>query len=193
MLIADVVPLGTLAATRPPILPADGLTLRPWRLADQPAVVTAYSDPAIQRWHCRAMDDAEAAAWLAAWPERWSTESRAGWAVTTADDEVAGQIGLRNIQLADGQAEVSYWVLPSFRGRRIAPRALSALSVWAFGTLGLHRLEIRHSVHNAPSCRVAEAAGFTAEGIQRGSVLHADGWHDMHLHARLDTDRQVSP
>ncbi|MEU7865629.1 GNAT family N-acetyltransferase [Dactylosporangium sp. NPDC049140] len=187
-LVADVVVPGRLAALPQPVLPADGLLLRPWRLADQPAVVAAYSDPAIQRWHCRAMDDDEAAAWLAAWPERWSTETRAGWAITTDGEEVAGQISLRALQLTDGQAEVSYWVLPSHRGRRVAPRALAALSAWAFGELGLHRLEVRHSMDNEPSCRVATVAGFPAEGVQRGSLLHQDGWHDMHVHARLDSD-----
>ncbi|WP_432982663.1 GNAT family N-acetyltransferase [Dactylosporangium sp. CA-233914] len=188
MLIADVISPGTLTGTRQPTLAGDGVTLRPWRLADQPAVVEAYSDPGIQQWHCRSMTPDEAAAWLAAWPERWTTEARAGWAVTTGNDEVAGQISLRNLMLADGQAEVSYWVLPAFRGHRIAPRALAALTGWCFATLGLHRLEVRHSVRNPASCRVALRSGFTAEGVQRGAVLHADGWHDMHLHARLATD-----
>jgi hypothetical protein len=27
-----------------------------------------------------------------------------------------------------------------------------------------------------------------AEGTKRGEALHADGWHDMHLHARLAGD-----
>nr|BFE64289.1 GNAT family N-acetyltransferase [Dactylosporangium thailandense] len=187
-LVADVLKPGSLAALTQPVLPAEGLTLRPWRLADQPAVLAAYSDPAIQRWHCRAMDDDEAAAWVAAWPERWSTETRAGWAITTDGDEVAGQISLRALQLVDGQAEVSYWVLPAFRGRRIAPRALGALAGWVFGTLGLHRLEVRHSVENTASCRVATVAGFAAEGVQRKALRHLDGWHDMHVHARLDSD-----
>ncbi|WP_433212507.1 GNAT family N-acetyltransferase [Dactylosporangium sp. CS-047395] len=187
-LISDVLSPGRLAALPQPTLPADDLVLRPWRLADLPAVVAGYSDPAIQRWHCRSMTDDEAAAWLATWPEHWRTESRAGWAITTDGDEVAGQISLRALQLIDGQAEVSYWVLPTFRGRRIAPRALGALSTWAFGTLGLHRLEVRHSVDNPASCRVAATAGFAFEGVQRASLLHADGWHDMHVHARLDSD-----
>jgi RimJ/RimL family protein N-acetyltransferase len=35
---------------------------------------------------------------------------------------------------------------------------------------------------------VAEKAGFAAEGVKRGAGWHADGWHDMHLHARLAID-----
>jgi ribosomal-protein-alanine N-acetyltransferase len=66
------------------------------------------------------------------------------------------------------------------------------MAAWAFGTLGLHRIEANHSTANPASCRVAERAGFAAEGVKRGEALHADGWHDMHLHARLATDGRVT-
>jgi RimJ/RimL family protein N-acetyltransferase len=79
-------------------------------------------------------------------------------------------------------------VLPGARGRRVASRALSAVTAWSFATLGLHRVEVSHSTANVASCRVAEQAGFAAEGTKRGEALHADGWHDMHLHARLASD-----
>jgi RimJ/RimL family protein N-acetyltransferase len=102
--------------------------------------------------------------------------------------DVAGQISLRRVVLVEGLAEVSYWVLPGARGRRIAPRALSAVTAWAFGTLRLRRVELCHSTANVASCRVAQYAGFAAEGTKRGEGRHADGWHDMHLHARLDND-----
>ncbi|MER7005255.1 GNAT family N-acetyltransferase [Dactylosporangium sp. NPDC000555] len=187
LLAEDVVPPGTLATMPQPALPADGLTLRPWRAEDRPAVVAAYADPAIQQWHCRTMNDDEAAAWLSAWPSRWRAESGAGWAVTDGE-EVVGQVSLRTLDLPAGLAEVSYWVLPSRRGLRIAPRALAALTAWSFGSLGLHRIELRHSVSNPNSCRVATLAGYAPEGVQRGGCMHPDGWHDMHLHARLDTD-----
>jgi hypothetical protein len=31
------------------------------------------------------------------------------------------------------------------------------------------------------------------EGTMRRSMLHADGWHDMHLHARLRADGDRTP
>jgi [ribosomal protein S5]-alanine N-acetyltransferase len=40
-------------------------------------------------------------------------------------------------------------------------------------------------VANQASCRVGAKAGYELEGIMRGALLHADGWHDMHLHARV--------
>ncbi len=133
------------------------------------------------------MTDREAADWIDSWPGRWREETDAAWAVLDAA-AVVGQIGLRRVDLAEGVASVSYWVLPVARGRRIAPRALDALTAWSFRTLGLHRLQLSHSTANRASCRVAQRAGFVFEGTKRGEALHADGWHDMHLHARLSTD-----
>jgi ribosomal-protein-alanine N-acetyltransferase len=43
-------------------------------------------------------------------------------------------------------------------------------------------------VANVASCRVAASAGFWEEGLRRGAALHADGWHDMHVHALLAVD-----
>jgi RimJ/RimL family protein N-acetyltransferase len=181
------VPPGALAALTQPELHGDGVVLRPWRDVDRPTVVAAYADPAIQRWHCRSMTEDEARDWIAAWPAQWRAESGASWAVVR-DGTVAGQIGLRRIHLAEGLAAVSYWMLPDARGERIAPRALTALTAWSFQTLGLHRLELSHSTANIPSCLVAHRAGYAHEGTKRAEARHADGWHDMHLHARLDSD-----
>jgi RimJ/RimL family protein N-acetyltransferase len=58
------------------------------------------------------------------------------------------------------------------------------MASWAF-LADFHRLYLRHSVANPASCRVALKSGFAAEGTERGAELHTDGWHDMHLHARI--------
>lgn len=55
-----------------------------------------------------------------------------------------------------------------------------------FTHVGLPRIDLEHSKLKAASCRVAIKAGFVAEGTKRSSALHADGWHDIHLHARVE-------
>jgi RimJ/RimL family protein N-acetyltransferase len=171
-----------------PVLSTGDLTLRPWSPGDVDTVVAAYSDPGIQRWHVQDMTPDEARTWLESRGTRWDTGGGADWAVAGADGEVVGRIGFNRLGLFEGDAEVAYWVLPSARGRRVAPRALECLTAWAFDTAGLHRLGLRHSVANEPSCRVAEHAGFAFEGTLRRSGRHADGDHDMHLHARVRDD-----
>mgnify|MGYP004481822009 CR=1 FL=1 len=185
--IPPIAPAGTLAALEQPVLGLGDARLRPWEPADAPAVREAYTDPAIQRWHVRTLTAAEAEAWVGQWPGRWARETGAGWAIAREPDGVLlGQIALRRIDLEEGDAEISYWVVPAARGRKLAPRALTALTGWVFGTLGLHRIEVRHSTANEPSCRVAESAAFPYEGTLRSQALHDDGWHDMHVHARIN-------
>ncbi|WP_249667347.1 GNAT family N-acetyltransferase [Cellulomonas fengjieae] len=182
---------GTLRDLDQPVLRADGVVLRPWQADDAATVATAYDDPGIRRWHDRAMSADEADAWVASWAGRWRDETGGGWAITTAE-EVVGQISLRSLDHGDGRSDVSYWVLPGARGRGVATTALRTVGTWAFGVLGLHRIEVDHSVDNPASCAVATRAGYRLEGTKRGDALHADGWHDMHLHARVAGDTEVS-
>ncbi|GAA3140271.1 GNAT family N-acetyltransferase [Streptomyces rectiviolaceus] len=189
--IPDVVTAGTLAHQEQPAIPAPGgLIIRPWSPDDAPAVYEAFQDPVLQHWHPREADSVdEARGWIDDWRKAWPEERDAHWAVADATtDEVVGRISLRHIMLGDGQAEVAYWTMPSARGRGIAPRALTALSDWAFDEAGFHRLELTHATANEASCRVALKSGFTPEGTKRSAALHADGWHDMHLHARIHGD-----
>jgi len=187
----SVVAAGSLARLEQPVLEGDGVVLRPWQPADVADVVAAYCDPAIRQWHARSMNEDEALAWIDAWAARWRQESDCGWAVT-GQSGVLGQISLRGVRLDAGTAGISYWVLPQARRRRVAQRALTALTSWSFEVLGLHRIEIDHSTQNLASCRVAEGAGYRAEGVKRSEALHADGWHDMHSHARIATDPVVN-
>ncbi|TCC00275.1 N-acetyltransferase [Micromonospora zingiberis] len=191
LLTPPALPPGTLGHQPQPDINGAGLRLRPWQPTDRPAVLAAYADPAIQRWHCRTMNDDEAHTWLTTWTHRWHAETGAGWAITDPTG-VLGQINLRRLDLADGIAEVSYWVLPAARGHHVATRALTTLTTWCF-TTGLHRLELNHSTANPASCRVAQHAGYPAEGTARREGHHADGWHDTHRHARLRTDPPPTP
>ncbi|MFB7505140.1 GNAT family N-acetyltransferase [Streptomyces broussonetiae] len=188
---SPVVPAGTLARVPQPALPAgDGLLLRPWRAEDAPAVHAAFQDPLMHQWHISACDsEEEAAGWIAEWHRQWTDERKAQWAVVDADgDGLLGRVALREIVLGDGVAEVAYWTVARARGRGVAVRAVTALSRWAFEEIGLHRLELSHAVANEASCRVALKAGFAPEGTKRSALLHPDGWHDMHLHARVRGD-----
>jgi RimJ/RimL family protein N-acetyltransferase len=178
---------GSFARLPQPVLELDDAVLRPWQASDAPDVVRAYAEPSIQQWHVRSMTEDEARAWIGSWPHRWAQEAAGGWAIADGSG-LLGQISLRRLDLGNGLGEVSYWVLPPARGRRLATRAVRALSGWVFEQLQLHRVELTHSTANPASCRVAERAGYRLEGTKRREGLHADGWHDMHLHARLVDD-----
>ncbi|MFD5451912.1 MULTISPECIES: GNAT family N-acetyltransferase [unclassified Streptomyces] len=190
-LTRPVLPPGTLSRTPQPVIPAgDGLVLRPWRTEDAPAVHAVFQDPVMHRWHARAADsEEEVRGWIAEWQQAWEEERAPQWAVAdAATDGLLGRVAFREVVLGDGVAEVAYWTAAPARGRGVAARATTALSRWALDEIGFQRLELVHSVANEASCRVAEKTGFALEGTQRQAVLHPDGWHDMHLHARVRGD-----
>jgi RimJ/RimL family protein N-acetyltransferase len=187
-LVSGAVPAGRMRDRPQPTLRVEELLLRPWQAGDAEAMVAAYQDPEIRRWHVRTMTTDEASAWLSQRSARWRAEVGADWAVIRRDCLV-GRAGLRTVSLAEAQAEVAYWTVPAARGQNIAARAVRAMSDWMFTEVGLHRLELNHSTLNPASCRVAEKAGFEYEGTRRQQGWHADGWHDMHLHARLAPPR----
>ncbi|MFC8101086.1 GNAT family N-acetyltransferase [Streptomyces sp. NPDC057363] len=190
-LTSPVLPAGTLSRTPQPTIPTgDGLLLRPWRTEDVPAVHAAFQDPVMHQWHIRTADsEEEVRGWVAEWQQGWARERNVQWAVAdAADDRLLGRVALREVVLGDGVAEVAYWTTAAARGRGVAARATEALAHWALDEIGFQRLELTHSVGNEASCRVAGKTGFALEGTKRSALLHADGWHDMHLHARVRGD-----
>jgi RimJ/RimL family protein N-acetyltransferase len=188
------IPAGTLAAGPQPVLSAPGgLLLRPWEVTDAAVFLAAYRDPEIQHWHTRqpASED-QVREWFDQYHQDWAQETGAHWAVTRSGGEVLGRIAMRGMNLDDGVAGCAYWILPAARGAGVASRALAALSVWALGETGFHRLHLDHSTRNKASCRVAVKSGFLLEGTKRSDAVHSDGRHDMHLHARIRGDEQLA-
>jgi RimJ/RimL family protein N-acetyltransferase len=187
-LIPPVVPAGTMAdAQQPTLAVGDALLLRPWVDTDAAAVVRAFANPDIQRWHFRRFDtEAAAREWIAECNQAWHAERGAHWAIAPPTGEAIGRVTLYTA-LVDGYGELSYWVMPEARERGVATRAVICATEWAHD-LGLHRIQLQHSTRNPISGRVARAAGFVSEGIRREANLHDDGWHDMHMYAHLPTE-----
>ncbi|WP_037677295.1 GNAT family N-acetyltransferase [Streptomyces griseus] len=190
--VPAVVPSGRMADNAQPVLPLpdSGLELRPWEAADAGALVAAGLDPGIRQWNLLSVGTAEEARLrIARMHERWRAETGAVWAVARPGrGEAMGLVGLNDVDLAGGSAEVVYWLLPPARGNGVVVEAARRVGRWALDDLGLHRLRLCHAVANEASCRVAAKAGYAFEGTMRGALLHADGWHDQHLHALVQGD-----
>ncbi|MFJ6757316.1 GNAT family N-acetyltransferase [Streptomyces sp. NPDC091273] len=194
MKITPVVPAGRMRSLPQPVLDLPGgWLLRPWEAGDVPTLVASGADPDIQHWNRTGhFTEAGAAERIARYRENWDTEQAAIWAVApSSGGPAAGLIGLADLDLTGGSGEILYWLLPAGRGSGLMVPATEAVTRWAFDDLGLHRVRITHSVANPASCAVATKAGFPLEGTMRGALLHTDGWHDEHLHARLRTDSPV--
>ncbi|MGW1208393.1 GNAT family N-acetyltransferase [Streptomyces sp. NPDC002499] len=148
---------------------ASALILRPWRLTDAAELVELYRDDVLRRWTNSAVhDEASAARWVQEQQRGWETGDRFGFAIVesqaTGDEgQLAGHVVLKNVTPGGSSAEVGYWTAAHARGRGVAPRALQALTDWAFAAFpgdGLTRLELLHQLDNAASCRVAQKSRY---------------------------------
>lgn len=170
------------------VIGSGGLRLRRWREEDLPALLRAYEDPAMHRWLATQVSGPDGAAdWLEAQRTGWAAGTRFAFAVTEGGqgDEPLGNAVLKRPDPVSDLAEVGYWTTASARGRGVAPRALAALTDWAFTTFaeqGLTRLELLHQVDNEASCRVAEKCGYP---LARVIPALPPGYPlDGHVHAR---------
>ena len=150
----------------PLIVVDDSFVLDRWRPADGPALRRFDLDPDTARFFGYSVEQA------AAMPDShydggtrargslraWREGRELNLAIRrSSDGEAVGWVELR----PDGeQAEVSYNVTAELRGQGIAPRALSALLVWAASQIGLRRAYLACHVDNVASRRVAEKCGF---------------------------------
>ena len=171
-LIDAVLPPGSLRRLAQPTFDVNGHVLRPWRATDAPEVEQRPDPghPAVARL---AVHDGgqEARRWVASWGSRWQAETGGSWAVATPT-ELLGQVSLRRIDLDGGDAEISYWVVPAARGRGVASSAVQAVTAWAFGELGLHRIAIEHSVATTSSSpRPTSSGSFRRQGVRPVRVL----------------------
>jgi RimJ/RimL family protein N-acetyltransferase len=167
------------------------LTLRPPLPDDVDTVAAACQDPAIQRYvpvpvpYTRA----DAASYVSSFcADGWASGERLTWAVVEGG-RLVGTVGLHDV--ADGAAEIGYWLAPGARGRGIMREAAAAVVDHGFDTgsgLGLARIGWRAYAGNTGSAAVARALGFRFEGVARLGALGRDGREDDWLAGLLATD-----
>ncbi len=180
-----------------------GLHLRPWDAgsdADAEDWLRGHQDPHFRRWNTpsRLWTDLAGAREALRGRALDAAEGRSmSFRITDgASGATLGHIGIGEISRPMKLAHVGYWVLPEARGRGVATRALLLASRWACTELALHRLELGHAVGHDASCRIAEKAGYVAEGTLREAMFEQgrhDAFRDVHLHARLATDPEPAP
>ncbi|MFF5515347.1 GNAT family N-acetyltransferase [Streptomyces coeruleorubidus] len=178
---------------------APALLLRPWRPADAADLVDLHRDEALRRWvSAVAHDRASAARWVRDQQRGWEAGHRFAFAVSevhehttegehehTTEGKVVGHAVLKNVAPGASSAEVGYWTAAQARGRGVAPRALRALTDWAFTTFtdsGLTRLELLHQADNTASCRVARKCGYELSSLRPAAPPEFP--LEGHVHAR---------
>ncbi|MGC4892850.1 GNAT family N-acetyltransferase [Micromonospora sp. DT31] len=150
-----------LSAPATPTVP--GLLLRPWCDGDADALIEVYRDPVLRAWTSYPVTDpVQARAFLRRSRQGWASGGRFSFAVLQGEGLVDCVV-LKGVRPGPAAAEVGYWTAAPARGRGVAPRAVEAVTGWAFARFaaaGLTHLELLHQVDNPASCRVAEKSGY---------------------------------
>lgn len=99
--------------------------------------------------------------------------------------ELAGLAGLHDIDMANGTAQIGYWLAAKHEGRGRMTAAVRALIGMAFRDLGLARIEIRCAAGNVRSQAIPKRLGFTLEATLRGAQQLHDGRVDVRVYGLL--------
>ena len=81
--------------------------------------------------------------------------------------EVAGFVGLHDIDPANRSFLIGYWLAKSSEGRGLITRSCRYLVTVLFERYGMERAVIRCDVRNARSAAIPQRLGFTLEGVER--------------------------
>ncbi len=152
-----------------PVLVTGRLVLRETADHDVDAVFAMERDPVAMRYWSRPpmqeRSEAEAAVrrakgFFAGGSLRWSI-------ARPSDDSMLGHVSLFNFSEQNGRADLGYGLVREHWGQGFMHEALTAVLDYAFGPLGLRRLEADTDPRNQASLRALDRLGFAREGLLR--------------------------
>ncbi|MGF1609857.1 MAG: GNAT family N-acetyltransferase [Kiloniellales bacterium] len=105
------------------------------------------------------------------------------------DEELIGGVTLSNVRRGVAQTgSLVYWIGGRFARQGYMTEALSAVLDFAFGNLGLHRVDAACLPRNAASRALLAKLGFQEEGYAREYLRINGAWQDHVLYAILHDD-----
>lgn len=113
----------------------------------------------------------------------------ADWGITCKENGVfIGTIGFSNINMDDNSGELGYVLNPDYHHRGYMTEALTRILEFAFGTLSLHRVQLRIMEGNEDSVKLAEKMGFVYEGRLRDSILCKGSYRTVLYYSMLEDE-----
>ena len=150
------------------------LLLRPWEETDAETLYKYAKDPAvgpIAGWppHTSVENSREVIRTILSAPETYAV-------VLKQTGEPVGSIGLmfgdtvHSADIADGEAEIGYWIGVPFWGQGLIPEAVQRLLRHGFEDLGLQAVWCGYYDGNTQSKRVQEKCGFQYSHTEYGKI-----------------------
>ncbi|MFC5149674.1 GNAT family N-acetyltransferase [Streptomyces aureoversilis] len=176
-------------------LTTDRLLLRPFAPSDADAVHAACQDPDIPRYTSvpSPYTPEDARIFIEeTCPAGWRDDTLYTWgAFTREGGRLAGSmclVRLAQLRSPERQAELGYWTAKEQRGRGYTAEAARAVARWAFGTLGVERMEWYAEAGNEGSRAVALKTGFRMEGVMRSKIVYGGTRRDAWTGSLLPSD-----
>lgn len=174
--------------TSQPTLLTERLRLRPFCLADAPAVRLLAGERAIAATTINVphpYEEGMAEAWIAGHPEAWRQGNGMICAVERKEESrLVGAVGLR-IELDQRRAELGYWIGRPWWNTGYATEAARAVVSYGFRKLGLERVFARHFGSNPASGRVLAKIGMLQEGVLRRHIIKWGHFEDIVMFGML--------
>jgi ribosomal-protein-alanine N-acetyltransferase len=179
-----------------PVLHGEGLTLRPPVLDDYAAwaALRAESRAFLQPWEpIWPADDLTRIAFrrrLKRYGEELREDSAYPFLIfRAADSRLVGGLTLGLVRRGVAQTcTMGYWIGAPYAHQGHMTRAVRLALRFAFGRLGLRRVEAASIPENAASIGLLEKVGFVREGLAREYLCIAGRWRDHALFALLASE-----
>jgi RimJ/RimL family protein N-acetyltransferase len=177
--------------TPQPSLESKRLILRPFHVADAPAVQRLAGERDIAdttRNIPHPYADGMAEAWIQSHEPGYEDGTVATFAIIPRDNpDLVGAIGLQ-IDQDLGMAELGYWIGKPFWNLGYATEAAIAILAFGFNDLRLNRIQAGHLARNPTSGRVMEKAGMVLEGKTRQATIKRGQREDLVYYGILRED-----
>lgn len=109
-----------------------------------------------------------------------------------SDDALVGGVTLSNVRRGVAQmATVGYWIGQAYARQGHMTAAMKPLVAFAFGGLGLHRVEAACVPENLASHRLLLKCGFKEEGLARAYLKINGNWRDHLLFGMVSASASV--
>lgn len=164
--------------TRYPVVAASRLRLRPFTLFDIPRLVSVVCAQRIADATLavpQLFDGRRARQWIESHPSDWRKRCAVHWAVSGQDsDRLSGYVGVHDIQLQRGRAELSFWIAERIARKDLTIEAAQAALAFAFTSLQLDTVCALQLSGKPFTARILRRLGMKLESATAQSVWRWD-------------------
>jgi len=161
------------------------LILRAPEMSDSKTICHFFREESVKHFNSVNGKACNGIEWIKSSKKSFSEKSAYNF-VIEFKNEIVGGISLKNINKADRNAELGFWIAKPYRSKGIAFESVGMILKFAFKRLNLNRIEARITFPNVPSANFLGRFNFRLEGRLR-QVRHSrkSGWVDENIFSLL--------